>query len=100
MAEAAQLTRLCDLAEPRVDVVLILGSPPDPDVVNYWNKILEVRVLVCVRMRVCVRVGGWVRFQEGRVGVGRRVWVRAWVGVVRACVRAWSAPAGALARPC
>jgi len=42
VAEAAQLTRLCDLAEPRVEVVLVLSSPPDDDVLNYWNKILEV----------------------------------------------------------
>jgi len=46
MAEAAQLTRLCDLAEPRVEVVLVLPYPPDEDVFNYWNKILEVCVQV------------------------------------------------------
>ena len=42
MAEAAQLTRLCDLADPRTEVILIVGSPPNKDVINYWNKILEV----------------------------------------------------------
>jgi hypothetical protein len=41
-AEAAQLARLCDLAEPLVEVVLVLPSPLDPDVVSYWDKILEV----------------------------------------------------------
>lgn len=44
IAEAAQLARLCDLAEPGAEVLLLLPSPPDDDVVSYWNKILEVGV--------------------------------------------------------
>ena len=40
----SELTRLCDLAELCVEVVLVLSSPPDEDVLNYWNKILEVRL--------------------------------------------------------
>eukprot|EP00798_Chlamydomonas_sp_ICE-L_P031418 gene31418-6586_t len=40
--EAAQLVRLCDLAEPLVEVLLILPSPPEEDVIAYWDKILEV----------------------------------------------------------
>jgi hypothetical protein len=43
-AEAAQLARLCDLAEPLVEVVLVLPSPLDTDVVAYWDKILEVGI--------------------------------------------------------
>ncbi|KAL6746704.1 hypothetical protein V8C86DRAFT_1820156 [Haematococcus lacustris] len=41
-AEAGQLARLCDLAEPLVEVLLLLPSPLDPDVAAYWDKILEV----------------------------------------------------------
>lgn len=40
--EAAQLARLCDLAEPLAEVILLLPSPPDPDVTAYWDKLLEV----------------------------------------------------------
>jgi hypothetical protein len=42
LREAAQLARLCDLSEPLLDLILVLPSPPDADVINYWNKILEV----------------------------------------------------------
>lgn len=42
-AEAAQLARLCDLAEPLTEVLLLLPGPPDPDVMLYWDKILQVR---------------------------------------------------------
>ncbi|EFJ52332.1 hypothetical protein VOLCADRAFT_102998 [Volvox carteri f. nagariensis] len=42
LREAAQLARLCDLAEPLVDLILVLPSPPDPEVMHYWNKLLEV----------------------------------------------------------
>ena len=40
--EAAQLARLCDLSEPLLDLLLVLPSPPDADVLAYWNKLLEV----------------------------------------------------------
>lgn len=40
--EAAQLARLCDLAEPLAEVLLLLPSPPDTEVVAYWDKLLEV----------------------------------------------------------
>lgn len=40
--EASQLARLCDLAEPLVEVVLLLPGPPDHDVLSYWDKILQV----------------------------------------------------------
>ncbi|GFR40108.1 hypothetical protein Agub_g662, partial [Astrephomene gubernaculifera] len=42
LREAAQLARLCDLSEPLVDLILVLPSPPDPEVIHYWNKLLEV----------------------------------------------------------
>ncbi|KAG2432871.1 hypothetical protein HXX76_008603 [Chlamydomonas incerta] len=42
MREAAQLARLCDLSEPLLDLILVLPSPPDADVIHYWNKLLEV----------------------------------------------------------
>lgn len=42
LREAAQLARLCDLSEPLLDLLLVLPAPPDPDVVSYWNKLLEV----------------------------------------------------------
>ncbi|GAX77423.1 hypothetical protein CEUSTIGMA_g4868.t1 [Chlamydomonas eustigma] len=41
-AECSQLARLCDLAEPLVEVLLLLPSPPDNDVLAYWDKILQV----------------------------------------------------------
>ena len=41
--EAAQLARLCDLAEPLVEVLLLLPGKPDEDVLAYWDKILEVQ---------------------------------------------------------
>ncbi len=41
-AEAGQLARLCDLAEPLVELLLLLPGPPDPDVLAYWDKILQV----------------------------------------------------------
>ncbi|KAG1656325.1 hypothetical protein FOA52_006656 [Chlamydomonas sp. UWO 241] len=40
--EAAQLARLCDLAEPLTEVLLLMPGPPDPDVMHYWDKILQV----------------------------------------------------------
>ncbi|KAG2448854.1 hypothetical protein HYH02_006205 [Chlamydomonas schloesseri] len=42
LREAAQLARLCDLSEPLLDLILVLPSPPDADVIHYWNKLLEV----------------------------------------------------------
>lgn len=42
LREAAQLSRLCDLSEPLLDLILVLPSPPDPEVIHYWNKLLEV----------------------------------------------------------
>ncbi|GLC34485.1 hypothetical protein PLESTB_001256000 [Pleodorina starrii] len=42
LREAAQLARLCDLSEPLLDLILVLPSPPDPEVIHYWNKLLEV----------------------------------------------------------
>ena len=39
--EASQLARLCDLAEPLVEVLLLLPHPPDSDVMAYWDKILQ-----------------------------------------------------------
>ena len=42
--EAAQLARLCDLAEPLVEVLLLLPHPPDSDVMAYWDKILQASV--------------------------------------------------------
>ncbi|KAG2501161.1 hypothetical protein HYH03_000976 [Edaphochlamys debaryana] len=42
LREAAQLARLCDLSEPLLDLILVLPSPPDADVISYWNKLLEV----------------------------------------------------------
>ena len=44
--EAAQLARLCDLAETLVEVLLLLPAPPDNDVLAYWDKILQVGVWV------------------------------------------------------
>lgn len=35
LAEAAQLARLCDLSEPLLDLVLVLPTPPDADVMHY-----------------------------------------------------------------
>lgn len=40
--EAAQLARLCDLAEPLTEVLLLMPGPPDPDIMLYWDKILQV----------------------------------------------------------
>jgi len=57
VAEAAQLTRLCDLAEPRVEVLLVLPAPPDEDVLNYWNKILEVCAWACLNTCNACRFG-------------------------------------------
>ncbi|KXZ47062.1 hypothetical protein GPECTOR_38g299 [Gonium pectorale] len=42
LREAAQLARLCDLSEPLLDLILVLPSPPDAEVIHYWNKLLEV----------------------------------------------------------
>lgn len=43
VVEAGQLARLVDLAEPLVQLVIILPGPPDPQVISYWDKLLEVR---------------------------------------------------------
>jgi hypothetical protein len=42
ISEAAQLCRLTDLADPLVSVLLLLPGPPNPDVLAYWDKILQV----------------------------------------------------------
>eukprot|EP00798_Chlamydomonas_sp_ICE-L_P032220 gene32220-16778_t len=40
--EAAQLARLCDLADPMVNVLLLLlPAPPDEKVMEYWQQILQ-----------------------------------------------------------
>ena len=76
VAESAQLARLCDLAEPLVEVLLLLPGPPNPDVLSYWDKILQVRGweqggarATCVRQEGCVeQVSGSDRvFRDGSV---------------------------------
>ncbi len=55
VAEAAQLARLTDLAEPLCELILLLPDPPNPDVIAYWDKILEVSAYMLVTMSGSVR---------------------------------------------
>jgi hypothetical protein len=39
--ESAQISRLCDTADPQSDVVFVAPAPMDPAVEQYWTKLLE-----------------------------------------------------------
>ena len=41
LLEATQLSRICDVADPCVDVIYISSAPVDGEVQQYWAKLLE-----------------------------------------------------------
>lgn len=47
LLELAQLGRLCDVADPLVDVIFVVPAPLPQSVEAYWTKMLEVLLLLC-----------------------------------------------------